>query len=323
MWKDFFYFSKGERLAIVTLTIIILLVQIILWTSDYWMPFLPEELTKEKARRKELQAFQDSFSQKSGGRSVGYSGKKYTGYHSQSVRLTDFNPNTADSVTFVRLGLRPYVAKNILKYRRKGGVFHKPEDFGRIYGIESKQFETLKPYIKLGTEGGSEKKYANSYDDASATTPASSSKLSSDKAASSAQGSTGYNGMELNTADTSILQQLKGVGSATAGRIARYRNQLGGFYSMKQLGEVKGLYPETLARLQSMLQIDPSKINRINANNASLEKLRAHPYLSFYQAKVIVELRKARKGIRSIDELADFKEFTADDLERLKWYLVF
>ncbi|MDD4922354.1 MAG: helix-hairpin-helix domain-containing protein, partial [Bacteroidales bacterium] len=82
-------------------------------------------------------------------------------------------------------------------------------------------------------------------------------------------------------------------------------------------------YPEVLLRLQSLLKVDTAQIRKINANKASLERLKSHPYLSFYQARAIVELRKARSGIRQVNELAEFKEFTKEDIERLKWYLVF
>ena len=43
-----------------------------------------------------------------------------------------FDPNTADSATFVRLGLRPRVARAIVHYRAAGGVFRKPQDIARI-----------------------------------------------------------------------------------------------------------------------------------------------------------------------------------------------
>ena len=76
-----------------------------------------------------------------------------------------------------------------------------------------------------------------------------------------------------------------------------------------------------LETLTKTVSVNPDKIIKININKASLEKLKAHPYLDFYQAKVIVELRKNRKYIRSLTELSTFKEFTATDLERLKWYL--
>ena len=43
-----------------------------------------------------------------------------------------FDPNRTDSVTFCRLGLPAWMAKNILRYRSKGGKFRKAEDFKKV-----------------------------------------------------------------------------------------------------------------------------------------------------------------------------------------------
>ena len=42
------------------------------------------------------------------------SSKKYQ-YEKREVILASFDPNTADSITFLNLGLPPWIAKNILK----------------------------------------------------------------------------------------------------------------------------------------------------------------------------------------------------------------
>jgi DNA uptake protein ComE-like DNA-binding protein len=338
MWKDFFYFSQRERLALLALIVLIVLSQILLWTSQYWLPLLPGEAGREMAVQKELTHFRDTLQGESGAFHRNW--KRTSGYRKAEIRLAAFNPNTADSATFVGLGLRPYVAKNILKYRRKGGTFRKPEDFARIYGISPEQFKKLAPYIRLADKQDATTNPIDSKNsDVAFASPASvnanpkknvtnpgsapASQMGGLSSVETSQAYASLHALDLNTADTALLQQLKGVGSVTANRIARYRNQLGGFYSLKQLEEIKGLYPETLARLQTLLQADPTKIARLNANKASLEKLRAHPYISFYQAKVILELRKARGSIRTISELSEFKEFTTEDLEKLKWYLSF
>jgi DNA uptake protein ComE-like DNA-binding protein len=325
MWKDFFNFTKRERITILALTFLIILVQVLIWTKDSWAKFLPSTMEQKYLQKKELAAYRDSVvafkpTYASRQRSV----EKNT--DSVPLKLVPFNPNTADSLTLLGLGLRSYVVKNILNYRRKGGQFRKQSDFARIYGLDPSVFATLEPLIRLETTTRliPEKNSAIH------------SLLPTELVGQKAEGITSRvepstdvqptsipQSFDLNTADTTLLLQLKGVGSYTANRIARYRTQLGGFYSVSQLAEIKGLYPETLARLQSMVKIDPSHINTLDVNKASLEKLRAHPYLSFYQAKVIVELRKARGRLNAIDELKSFKEFTSEDLERLKWYLSF
>lgn len=321
MWKDFLNFNKRERITIVSLTLLIVLVQVLIWTKSTWVRFLPTDLEQKYQRRQALVAYRDSVA----------ATKSYKTYTTPSTKKrimaepvvrVPFNPNTADSTTLKRLGLRAYVVKNILQYRRKGGTFRKPADLTRIYGLDPALFAELEPLIRLEraepTVGEGQSKAVRLQEGletkpvvaaASEPNPQSEERI--------------RQRLDINAADTSTLQQLKGVGSFTASRITKYRNQLGGFYSLAQLAEVKGLYPETLTRLQAMLDLDPTQIRRLDANNASLEKLRAHPYLSFYQAKVIVELRRARGKISSLEDLKDFKEFSVEDLERLKWYLKF
>ncbi|MDP4278008.1 MAG: helix-hairpin-helix domain-containing protein, partial [Bacteroidota bacterium] len=226
-------------------------------------------------------------------------------------------------------------------YRRKGGQFRKPEDLSKIYGLESSTFRALLPYIRIEPEAAAEGKQARPSDPKAGDRPGSISEsggTAPEKVASATaiqtkrpdalqtNAGTEASGLlagnfELNSADTSTLQLLKGVGAVTAARIVRYGSQLGGYYTVSQLAEIKGIYPAALASLQRSLSVNPALIRKININKVSLERLRAHPYIDFYQAKVIIGLRTARKGIKALSELAAFKEFSAEDIDRLKWYV--
>ena len=55
-------------------------------------------------------------------------------YPKKEIRPAAFDPNTADSATFLSLGLPTWMAGNILRYRRKQGRFRRPEDFGKYTG---------------------------------------------------------------------------------------------------------------------------------------------------------------------------------------------
>jgi hypothetical protein len=63
--------------------------------------------------------------------------------------------------------------------------------------------------------------------------------------------------------------------------------------------------------------------NPININQAGINRLRNHPYLNFYQAKVIVEHRRKHGDIRSLKQLSLYEEFTETDLARLSPYVCF
>ena len=125
--------------------------------------------------------------------------------------------------------------------------------------------------------------------------------------------------VDVNSADTAELKKIPGIGSGIAGGIVRYRERLGGFYALSQLEEVKHVTPKLL----KWFKLDNDSIRKLEINKASLDKLRAHPYLTFYQAKVIVEHRRKKGQIKSLSQLALYEEFTEKDLERLSAYVSF
>ena len=129
--------------------------------------------------------------------------------------------------------------------------------------------------------------------------------------------------IELNTADSLDLMKIPGIGSSFAKRIIAYRKLLGGYHRIEQLQEVYGMYAELYEKIIPYLRIDPTQITFIQVNKFSLDKLKAHPYLNFYQAKAILEMRKKRGKIAGIDELKLLDEFTPDDWIRLAPYLEF
>ncbi len=127
----------------------------------------------------------------------------------------------------------------------------------------------------------------------------------------------------LNSADTTELKKIPGIGSSYAKRIAGYRNLLGGYYHLEQLQEVYGMYVELYEGIIPYLHIDTTLLQQISVNSVSLDKLKAHPYIDFYQAKAIIEFRKKRGKINHIEELSLLEEFTEEDWERIAPYLHF
>ena len=333
MWKDYLYLNKKEKSAFWTFTILIIIIQSAIWTSEKWMPFVAKSLISEEDLIKdsiEIQQMKTYDNSQTGGSKTGIYGERYKGNNrlSEKIILSEFNPNTIDSQTFVSMGIKPYIAKNIIKYRNKGGVFKKPEDFAKIYGLDKETFETLLPYICIGSkvkEANDTKNHVFKNDSLIKSFEKTETNAGITTEILTTTDNDEVNlksfSFELNSADTSNLQLLKGVGSVAASMILRYGVQLGGYHDISQLSEIKGLYPNVLAGLQKSLTVNPTQIKKLNVNKASLEKLKAHPYLDFYQAKIIINLRNSRKGIKDLNELLEFKEFNKENLEKLKWYL--
>ncbi|MDR0863401.1 MAG: helix-hairpin-helix domain-containing protein [Candidatus Symbiothrix sp.] len=129
--------------------------------------------------------------------------------------------------------------------------------------------------------------------------------------------------IELNLADSLDLTKIPGVGPAFAKRIISYKNLLGGYHRIEQLQEVYGMYEELYVKITPYLKIDSNEITRIQVNTASLDKMKSHPYINFYQAKAILEMRKKKGKLPGIEELKLLEEFSDEDWVRITPYLEF
>ncbi|WP_321479003.1 helix-hairpin-helix domain-containing protein [uncultured Bacteroides sp.] len=299
MWKDFFYFSRRERQGIIGICLCIIIV--VACTC-----FIPQRETKtnfsKKTSEKEYADFIHSLKKKK----YKKHSITYPHYKPTKISLTAFDPNTADSIAFLHLGIRPWMTHNILRYRSKGGRFRKPEDFKKIYGLTKTQYTSLLPYIKIKDQ----------------IIPKDTINLLIKRRPADSLKNIKYpigTVIDLNASDTTELKKIPGVGSVIARMIVRYRKRLGGYYKIEQLSEIN----LRVDKIKSWFHIKKGQTNQININKASIRRLMAHPYINFYQAKVIVEHRRINGPLNNLDELSFYSEFTKKDIERLSHYACF
>ncbi|WFE86290.1 ComEA family DNA-binding protein [Parabacteroides chongii] len=129
--------------------------------------------------------------------------------------------------------------------------------------------------------------------------------------------------VELNTADTTILKKVPGIGSTFARRIVKYRELLGGFYSVSQLCEVYGIDEERYNAMKSWFSVDKSAICKLFVNRVYIQDLYRHPYINKQQARIIEQLRKQKGKLTGWENFQLLEEFTDTDKERLTPYLSF
>lgn len=128
--------------------------------------------------------------------------------------------------------------------------------------------------------------------------------------------------LDLNHCDTAELQLIRGIGRYTAVQIVQYRERLGGFYSPEQLkDEVFGKL--SLDTLLYRFTADPTAVQRIDVNRASIDRLQRHPYIRYEHAKAIYTLRRKKVRLESIEDLRALPEMTEEDLRRAAPYLRF
>ena len=123
----------------------------------------------------------------------------------------------------------------------------------------------------------------------------------------------------LNTADTTELKTVPGIGPYYARKIIEYGKRLGGYVSVDQLDEIEGLPLDA----KDYLTIEGAKPHLLNVNTLSLNELRRHPYINFYMAKAITDYRRLHGPLRSLSDLRLSKDFTPEVIKRLEPYVEF
>ncbi|MBS4069916.1 MAG: helix-hairpin-helix domain-containing protein [Algoriphagus sp.] len=131
------------------------------------------------------------------------------------------------------------------------------------------------------------------------------------------------NRLPFSEADSVTLQIVPGIGSATASRIIKYRERLGGFHSKDQLKEVFGLKPEVIEGIWEYFDFDPGISKKIKINTVELEELSKHPYISFQEAKVLIAFKKQHGNFNSPQDLLKIKIFREEWVKKIAPYLQF
>ena len=225
------------------------------------------------------------------------------------IRMQMFDPNTVDSVTLLHLGFKPWQAKNMLKYRAKGGRYRQKEDMKKLYGMTDSMYIALEPYICIQQD-------SIAVDSAQVDTI----RLDSLPKWRSIKKDTILN---LRTADTTELKLIRGIGSYRAKMIVRYREQLGGYARVEQILEARGMDTVVADSILPHFYIDSVVLNKMPVNKIRPEVLHRHPYLSFEQAKAIYEYRRRHIRIKSAEELKKIKGLSPTDIEKISIYLDF
>lgn len=337
-FKDIFYLQKKDRQALLTLLAIM-----IVCVS---LTFLIQEKPEDAPVTSQLDSTNSNQEKDASSAKIHHASKSHPLYSKEEGmvhELFPFDPNTASAEDFERLGLESWQARSIIRFREKGGIFSRPSDFARVYGITKRTYEVLLPFIQIADDykpaadfygkegyGRSGRRYTPYYNDREERYR----RYAQDNTSPSegkAEGKTGTKvysyphklraneHIEINGADTTLLMKIPGIGSYYASRIVRYRERLGGFASAQQLEEIDGLPESAIA----YIKIDNQQIRKMNLNKLTLNQLKKHPYLNFYQAKEICDYRRLKGPLHSIEDLKLLKDFPPDEIDRLKPYICF
>ncbi len=204
-----------------------------------------------------------------------------------------FNPNGLTADQWQQLGLSAHQAEVIKHYEGKGGKFYTKEDVKKIYALTADDYKRLEPYINIpAAEHVSKKAAAGEI-------------------------------IELNSADSAKLTELKGIGGSFAVRIVRYRGRLGGFIRKEQLKEVYGIDSSKYEAIKNQVSVNANSIHKININTISFDQLRLFPYLGYKQVNAIIQYRAQHGNYTSIADMKNIAILDDGILRKIEPYLNF
>jgi len=204
-----------------------------------------------------------------------------------------FNPNNLNVQQWEQLGLSERQASVIKHYEAKGGKFYSKADVKKMYAITPDDYKRLEPYIQIPDAGPIAKKIK--------------------------PGTV----IELNTADSAKMTEIRGIGPSFAVRIVRYRNRLGGFFHKEQLKEIYGIDSAKYMEINSQVSVNPALVKKININNISFDQLRVFPYLGYKQVNAIIQYRVQHGNYSSIADLKNVAILDDGILHKIEPYLNF
>ena len=237
--------------------------------------------------------------------------------------LRAFDPNTATAEELVGLGLKPYLAERIVKYRSKGGRFRKPSDLGKIYGMPKEHLQRLLPYIEIERRNSGHTKPKPIV--AVAKRPAESFPF------------------DPNTATANDFQRL-GLSERVAGQIVNYRSKGGQFRSPEDFRKIYNLTEADYERLAPLIRIEqteteavaervpkqtstpkftpePKFTGPLEINGASAEEWQQLPGIGPYFAGRIVKYRSALGGFVSAEQVGETYNLPDSTFQKILPYL--
>lgn len=233
----------------------------------------------------------------------GYSDYSNDKKQPKTYSLFPFDPNTATEEELLRLGLPKGVVTVMLRFREKGGKYRRKEDLKKIYILGEEDYLRIEPYISIaGQQEG--------------TIPVVS--LDIPKAYDYQKNTV----IDINKATAEEWQQLQGVGPAFSAKIVRFREALGGFTSIEQVAETRGLPDSTFQKIRLQLRHSPV-FRLIDINSATAETLSRHPYMDRRTAEAIVSYRQKHGTFSSTEDLRKVYALPEGWIEKMRPYLEF
>ena len=294
--KDYFTFSKKERVAVVMLLLLIAFFIAIpyFYPVKSGPPVINKTLLDFVERSKTRLTKKDSVTENT---SPIYTSQEPVAISHAAVFA--FDPNTISANDWKRLGLTDKTIRTILNYRSKGGKFRSPEDIRKIWGMRKEDADRLIPFVRM---------------EETASTPFTENRTPKSKNAKFPIP------IDINTATPDDWKSLPGIGEVLANRIIKFREKAGGFSSIEQVKKTYGINDSVFGVISPFLKLNQDNIPKININTVSAYELRMRTGIADAQARAIILYRNQYGPFKTVTDLKKIVFLTDSVYQRIVMY---
>lgn len=273
-WKEYFIFSKKQRIATTVLLLLMLLNVVVIC---FYNPYATAPDIQFTALEEALPTTEANAAN--------------TGVNTTDTAVANtpqlfvFDPNTIDEAGLRRLGLRDKTISTIVNYRNKGGHFRRPEDLKKIYGLNAAEAERLMPFVQIAAAPAG---FTNAYNNKHTYVKPEI--------------------IDINKATVEQWKALPAIGDALSNRIVKYRDRIGGFKSIEQVKETYGITDSTFQVIKPYLMLSAAVTpaghsGKININTATAAQLKSNTNISAAVAEAIIIYRGQHGNYTSVADI--------------------
>jgi DNA uptake protein ComE-like DNA-binding protein len=278
-----FTFTRAEKHAAILLTGTLLLSQSLLFYRSYYYDSPAPVQVSTDVKFPEAQITRLKPEEK----------KKWDQLH-----LDVFNPDTASLVTLVKLGMTEKQAGSMIRFRTRSGGFYSVSDLKKVHVLSPSLLERWIPYLRF-----SERKNQNTAFNRSGHALKQT-----------------VSRVDINQADTLLLQTLPLIGSGRAKAIVSYRARLGGYVHIHQLLEIRAIPDSVFRAIEKRIYCDQAPLRQLAINQLPADSIR-HPYLPKPLGKLIVSYREQHGPFTRLKDLENLPLVNAEILTKIAPYL--
>ncbi len=304
-FKNFFYFSRGEKngiLVLLSILVILIAAPFIIQVFSKNKPYINEQFTNE------IELFNQSLKV---AEEPEYNNRlnQYIIERYDSLTLFYFNPNSTSAENYKKLGLTDKQISTISNYLNKGGKFYVKNDFKKIYGIRDQQYQILKPYILLPSKSHITNNNSHPNQESFA-------------------GSDSLFVFDPNIASDNDFLKF-GLSQKQTNVIRNYLSKGGQFKIKADFKKIYGISLEQFARLEPYIFIQSKNrtekeaiVKQIELNQATVDQLTEIKGIGNYTANAIINYRNQIGGFSNIVQILEIKSINKQNFDFFKNQLI-